>query len=112
MLLLLTLAAQYRSNWLVDTQSGEYSSSFPTPTGIPSDPALASYGVLQAEQLAEKLHTLSPGVDVVYSSPFYRCLQTLKPYVEKVANEGNGGGSESAEKGNWDGTVRIENGVG
>jgi transcription factor C subunit 7 len=57
----------------------------PTPTGIPSDPALAGYGVKQAEQLAQHLLKVQPPIDRIYSSPFYRCLQTLAPYVNKLA---------------------------
>ncbi|KAF2087107.1 phosphoglycerate mutase family protein [Saccharata proteae CBS 121410] len=91
----------FRMNWVVDPETGTYNSSTPTPTGIPSDPALASYGVQQAEQLADKVLTLDPPVDVVYSSPFYRCLQTLKPSVERLFAEGKGGGK-----------VRVENGLG
>jgi len=78
----------YRSNWVVDPSTGEYYTNIPSPTGIASDPALASYGVEQAKQLAEKIVTLDPPVDVVYSSPFYRCLQTLKPTMEKLKEEG------------------------
>ncbi|EMC92326.1 hypothetical protein BAUCODRAFT_569680 [Baudoinia panamericana UAMH 10762] len=75
----------YRSNWVVDPQTGEYSSNVRTPTGIPSDPALASYGVLQAQQLADHLLQVEPPVDLVYSSPFYRCIQTLAPFTDALA---------------------------
>ena len=56
-----------------------------TPTGIPADPALASYGVRQAEQLATHLLALQPPADKLYSSPYYRCLQTLAPYTTQLA---------------------------
>jgi broad specificity phosphatase PhoE len=46
-----------------------------------SDPALASYGVTQAEQLAQHLLATDPTIDAVYSSPFYRCIQTLAPFT-------------------------------
>lgn len=72
----------------------------PTPTGIPSDPALASYGEGQALQLADKIATLDPPVDVIYSSPFYRCLQTIQPTVEKLVSNGR-----------TDGKVKVENGI-
>lgn len=76
---------QFRSNWVIDPQTGEYSASVRSPTGIPSDPALASYGVQQAEQLAAHLLTVSPKPDLIYSSPFYRCIQTLAPYTNALA---------------------------
>lgn len=84
----------------MDPDTGVYSSNVPSPTGIHSDPALAGYGVDQAKQLAEKILTLDPPVDIVYSSPFYRCLQTLKPTTEQLFQERGGG------------KVRVENGVG
>lgn len=92
-------------NWVVDPNTGEYKSTTlsSTPTGIPSDPALASYGEQQAAQLADKLLTLDPPVDVIYSSPFYRCLQTLKPAVERLFHaEGRLPGDK----------IRVENGIG
>nr|POE73001.1 uncharacterized protein CFP56_30940 [Quercus suber] len=76
---------QYRSNWVVDPQTGEYSATVKSPTGIASDPALASYGVQQAEQLGTHLLSLDPPVDLIYSSPFYRCLQTLAPFTNTLA---------------------------
>jgi len=87
-------------NWIVDASTGEYHATHKTPTGIPSDPYLASYGVEQAKQLADKVMTLDPPVDVVYSSPFYRCLQTITPTVEKLQAAGR-----------TDGKVRVENGL-
>lgn len=92
-------------NWVVDPNTGEYKSTTlsSTPTGIPSDPALASYGEQQASQLADRLLTLDPPIDVIYSSPFYRCLQTLKPAAERFF----------AEDGRLkDGKIRVENGLG
>lgn len=83
----LTNAVQYRSNWTTDPLTGTYTSTVRTPTGIPSDPALASYGVKQAEQLGSHLLTLNPPVDEIYSSPFYRCIQTLQPFVEQRASQ-------------------------
>lgn len=58
----------------------------------------------QAEQLSHKILTLDPPVDVVYSSPFYRCLQTLKPTVEKLETEGRLQGEKKM--------VRVDNGFG
>ncbi|GAB7349719.1 hypothetical protein MBLNU459_g0456t1 [Dothideomycetes sp. NU459] len=71
----------FRSNWVVDPNTGTYTSNLPTPTGIASDPALAGHGVNQSKELATHISKLDPPVDVIYSSPFYRCLQTLAPTV-------------------------------
>lgn len=54
----------------------------PSPTGIHGDPALTSYGIDQAKELGSHLETLDPPVEKVYSSPFYRCLQTMVPFME------------------------------
>ncbi|KAH6998533.1 histidine phosphatase superfamily [Ilyonectria robusta] len=72
----------FRSTWSVDPSTGIYSASIPSPTGIPADPALTSHGVAQAKQMGTHLMTLDPPVDVVYSSPYYRCLETITPFVE------------------------------
>jgi transcription factor C subunit 7 len=79
------IASQFRSNWVVDPKTGEYSTSIPSPTGIPSDPALAGYGVSQSHELASHLSTLTPPIQRFYSSPFYRCLQTISPSVSAVS---------------------------
>ena len=61
------------------------------PTQIPSDPPLAAYGVHQAEQLANALSAVTdPPITRVYSSPFFRCLQTLQPFIEKTGLEVRG----------------------
>ncbi|KAF1966197.1 phosphoglycerate mutase family protein [Bimuria novae-zelandiae CBS 107.79] len=91
----------FRSNWDVNPQTGVYSASMRTPTGIPTDPALASHGVEQAAELARFLCSIDPPIDRIYSSPFYRCLQTLKPTTERLFKEGKGGGK-----------VRIDRGLG
>lgn len=86
----------FRGNWTVDPKTGQYYTSVPSPTNIPSDPPLAAYGVRQAEQLATALSTIrDPPICSIYSSPFYRCLQTLQPFVEKSGLE-----------------IRGENGIG
>lgn len=54
----------------------------PSPTGIQGDPALTSYGIDQAKELGKHLETLDPAVEKVYSSPFYRCLQTMVPFMD------------------------------
>jgi broad specificity phosphatase PhoE len=72
-----------------------------TPTGIPTDPPLTSKGVEQSKELAEYLCNIEPPVERVYSSPFYRCLQTLKPTTDRLFREGNAQGK-----------IRIDRGVG
>jgi len=62
----------------VDHKTGQYTNNIPSPTGIASDPALAGYGVQQAEQLAAHLVTLNPPIERFYSSPFYRWYVILK----------------------------------
>jgi transcription factor C subunit 7 len=70
---------------VVNSETGVYKSNVPSPTGIPSDPALAGYGALQAKELAEKLITLNPPIEKFISSPFYRCIQTLYPTLDRLA---------------------------
>ncbi|KAK3082584.1 C6 zinc cluster transcription factor-like protein, partial [Teratosphaeriaceae sp. CCFEE 6253] len=49
------------------------------------------YGTQQAKQLATHLLQVDPPVDLIYSSPFYRCLQTLAPFTDAiVAQKGDG----------------------
>lgn len=65
------------------------------------DPALTAHGVDQSRELGRHLMTLDPPVEAVYSSPYYRCLQTITPFVElqqqKQANgDVLGSGSPSA----------------
>lgn len=96
---------QFRSNWVVDPETGTYHSNIPTPTGIPSDPSLASHGVGQAKELAAHLTKVTPPVDVIFSSPFYRCIQTLKPTVEALNNARTSAGQEPLP-------IHIENGLG
>lgn len=75
---------QFRSNWVVDPNSGEYQAHLRSPTGIASDPALTSHGVDQAKQLAAHLVNVQPPVERIFSSPYYRCLQTVQPFVERL----------------------------
>ncbi|KAF2726106.1 phosphoglycerate mutase-like protein [Polychaeton citri CBS 116435] len=88
----------FRSNWVVDVNTGEYQTNIRSPTGIASDPALAAYGTQQAQQLGKHLLTVDPPVDLIYSSPFYRCLQTLSPFVESLsARHASTGGPPPAD---------------
>ncbi|EPS41234.1 hypothetical protein H072_4827 [Dactylellina haptotyla CBS 200.50] len=73
----------FRSNWVV-SNSGEYNATIKSPTGIPSDPPLTSYGVDQAKQLGAYLATLDIKPQQIYSSPYYRCLQTSEPIAKEL----------------------------
>ncbi|KAF2180065.1 phosphoglycerate mutase family protein [Zopfia rhizophila CBS 207.26] len=91
----------FRANWTVNPITGEYNSTITSPTGIPTDPPLAAHGVEQSNELAKHLCSLDPPIDVVYSSPFYRCLQTLKPATDKLFSNGLAGSR-----------IRIDTGLG
>ena len=45
---------------------------------------LVAYGVAQAQELATALSTISPPIARIYSSPYYRCLETILPTAEKL----------------------------
>lgn len=96
----------------MNSDTGAYTTSIKSPTGIASDPALAGYGVDQAHQLADHLISLDPSIDAFYSSPFYRCLQTINPTLAKLETLDP---SASALKirgdngvGEWYGTARFD----
>jgi transcription factor C subunit 7 len=80
----LTHPKKFRSNWSVERDTGVYTTPYPSPTGIASDPALSGYGAQQSLQLADHLVTLSPPIERFYSSPFYRCIQTINPTLTKL----------------------------
>lgn len=77
---------QFRSNWLVDPSSGEYHAHLKSPTGIAADPTLTAHGVDQAKELAAHLIKLDPPIERIFSSPYYRCLQTVQPFVDILAS--------------------------
>ncbi|OQE38268.1 hypothetical protein PENCOP_c008G07325 [Penicillium coprophilum] len=110
----------HRLSWTIDFRTGTYRAQFPTPTGNPADPALTSHGVNQSYELAEHIAgpQFHPKPFRVYSSPFYRCLQTIQPSVEELKRI-----SAESDKKQIDGKigsidqhaeldVRIENGLG
>lgn len=73
----------YRSNWLPIEQQIE------PPTGIDSDPPLAPHGVKQSIELADFLtnglkEMNLPIPQMIFSSPFYRCIETINPTSEKL----------------------------
>lgn len=90
----------FRTNWSVNPQTGEYSSSTRTLTGIPTDAPLAAKGLEQAKELADHLCQIEPPIDKIYSSPFSRCLQTLQPATERLFAQGKAGGK-----------IRIDHGI-
>ncbi|CRG89445.1 hypothetical protein PISL3812_06481 [Talaromyces islandicus] len=94
-------------NWTIDYATGTYHSAFPTATGNPADPTLTAHGVRQSHELAAHVTSdkFTPKPWVTYSSPFYRCLQTIQPSVEGLNKLHEAEGEE--RKG-----VRIENGLG
>ncbi|KAH8434217.1 phosphoglycerate mutase family protein [Aspergillus melleus] len=108
----------HRLNWTIDYKTGTYISQFRTPTGNPADPTLTSHGVRQSHELAAHLSSPSfhPKPFRVYSSPFYRCLQTIQPSVEalkerqRARTSGVEGEGRIDEHAVFD--VRIENGLG
>lgn len=89
--------------------TGVYSAFIRSPTGIPADPALTSYGVSQAKEMGKHLMTLDPPIDAVYSSPYYRCLQTITPFVELKQQQLNG---KSNIRGSATATICPEYGIG
>lgn len=81
---------------------------------MPTDPPLTSYGVEQANELADHVLKLEPPIDRVYSSPYYRCLQTINPFVAKrnktaaeVQDVSNHAGHPSDLT-----KIRVEGGIG
>ncbi|KAI1426235.1 histidine phosphatase superfamily [Xylaria sp. FL1777] len=73
----------FRPAWSVDHVTGTYTLHLRSPTGLPTDPALTSHGVEQADELAGHLLGFDPPIDQVYSSPYYRCLQTISPFISR-----------------------------
>lgn len=83
----------------VDPRSGRYTSTYKTPTGIPTDPPLVARGIEQSHELAAHLTKIDPPVDRIYSSPLYRCLQTLKPTSDALFAQGKAGGKIRVDRG-------------
>lgn len=117
---MLTPFPQHRLNWTIDFSTGTYRAQFPTPTGNPADPALTSHGVRQSHELATHITDpkFHPKPFRVYSSPFYRCLQTIQPSVEALKRIQESGESQPSRDGlgaidrNAKFDVHIENGLG
>ncbi|KAI5284320.1 hypothetical protein KEM55_001120, partial [Ascosphaera atra] len=97
-------------NWKIDHKTGQYFAALPTPTGIAVDPVLTASGEKQSEELGEYLNAddfPGPRPCRVYSSAFYRCLQTIKPAVEKLKRR-----QEREQVPGVDLDVRLERGLG
>ncbi|KAF8560396.1 phosphoglycerate mutase-like protein [Imleria badia] len=69
----------FRANWLT--------TNWTSPTGLARDPPLAAYGEAQAVELASYLESLPKDKQpsAIFSSPYYRCLQTSKPVAERLS---------------------------
>ena len=92
----------------MDPVTGETFATVLSPTGIPADPPLTAHGVGQANELASHLMGLKTPIDAVYSSPYYRCLQTIAPFVALRNDQvGTTSGSDDAAPL----TIRTERGL-
>ncbi|CAK7229230.1 C6 zinc cluster transcription factor-like protein [Sporothrix bragantina] len=96
----------FRSNWVVNPATGDYTGFVRSPTGHPADPALTSHGVSQSQELAAHLvrrptdtglgvRPIPVPVERIYCSPYYRCLQTIQPFVQAVSNDDQLGFADS-----------------
>ncbi|TFK77056.1 phosphoglycerate mutase-like protein [Pluteus cervinus] len=63
----------FRVNWVT--------SNWTSPTGLPKDPPLTVFGVEQAKELGDFFLSLPEDErpTAIFSSPYYRCLQTAQP---------------------------------
>lgn len=94
----------HRIQWNLDPTTGKYTSNHPFPTKLPADPPLASHGVDQAVEtgtyFAKQLAEIAKQDRLrIYSSLFYRCLQTIKPTVENLRKEISPGLQVRGERG-------------
>ncbi|KAF9069068.1 phosphoglycerate mutase-like protein [Rhodocollybia butyracea] len=63
----------FRLNWIA--------TKWESPTGLPKDPPLTVFGIAQAQELANYILSLDEDQrpSLIFSSPYYRCLQTSQP---------------------------------
>ncbi|KZS93003.1 phosphoglycerate mutase-like protein [Sistotremastrum niveocremeum HHB9708] len=68
----------FRLNWVTQ--------NWPNVTGTPKDPPLAAYGEAQSKELAAYFLGLpkEERPTAIFSSPYYRCLQTSVPCAEAL----------------------------
>ncbi|RDL39895.1 uncharacterized protein BP5553_04235 [Venustampulla echinocandica] len=69
----------FRANWSSEPPKAHSSGR------IPPDTPLSTYGEQQAQELAAHLLQVDPRPDIIYSSPFYRCIQTVQPSIDSYA---------------------------
>ena len=77
----LTSSMQFREDW---------GTALPTPhvsEPIPPDTPLSKHGAEQAEEFAAHIVIQDPPVDVIYSSPFYRCVQSVEPTARALERQ-------------------------
>ncbi|KIJ68397.1 hypothetical protein HYDPIDRAFT_173137 [Hydnomerulius pinastri MD-312] len=69
----------YRANW-------DPTPNWASPTGLPRDPCLSAHGETQAGELANYIGKLPEDRQptAIFSSPYYRCLQTSLPVAIKL----------------------------
>ena len=82
----------HRLAWSLNPSTGRYSSTHPFPTRLPADPPLASHGVRQAQETSRHLGKLFADLLKqdrlrIYTSLYYRCLETLRPTVEALLRQ-------------------------
>ncbi|KZV77740.1 phosphoglycerate mutase-like protein [Peniophora sp. CONT] len=68
----------FRLNWLT--------TDWKSPTGLPRDPPLAAFGETQAKEVADYFLSLPEDErpTAIFSSPYYRCIQTIAPTAEAL----------------------------
>ncbi|VDB99628.1 unnamed protein product [Peniophora sp. CBMAI 1063] len=68
----------FRLNWLT--------TDWKSPTNLPRDPPLAAFGETQAKEVADYFLSLPEDErpTAIWSSPYYRCLQTIAPTAEAL----------------------------
>ncbi|KAJ6519873.1 histidine phosphatase superfamily [Mycena sanguinolenta] len=69
----------FRMNWVNNT--------WKSVTGLAKDPPLAAFGETQARELAEYFLSLPEDQrpTAIFSSPYYRCLQTAQPVAKALS---------------------------
>ncbi len=56
----------------------------PNLSGVRADPALAAHGIAQTKQLTKHILSLPHLPHKIYSSPYYRCIQTILPLAKAL----------------------------
>ncbi|KAF9651943.1 phosphoglycerate mutase-like protein [Thelephora ganbajun] len=68
----------FRLNWV--------NTNWTSPTGLPRDPPLAAHGEAEAKEFAQHILSLpeEEKPTAIFSSPYYRCLQTSQPAAQAL----------------------------